>query len=190
MRVVGPSLVLVAALGLAVAGCTGESAPSTSSAHAAAAPRSPASTTAAPREPAAAQKIKPGAVHRRCTSVAGVLDTHLVELSSRLSIGLALDAYSTRVGAAQFSYDELFRRHAWARDEVTDRCRDEVVVPLEGALSAYLSAYSIWSECVKAPYCTFHKGAAPLQEAQVEWQHAAVLIEQAETTLASMQPGA
>jgi hypothetical protein len=143
-----------------------------------------------PRDPGETQKLEPPAVHRRCTSLVGVLDSNLVELSSRLSIGLARDAYSTRVGAAEFSYDEILRRHAWARDEVTARCRNEVVVPLEAALNAYLSAYSIWSGCVKAPHCTFHNGAAALEEAQARWVHAGVLIEQAEAALASMRHGA
>jgi hypothetical protein len=127
--------------------------------------------------------------HRRCTSVVGALDTNLDDLSSRLVIGLALDAYATRLGAARFSYDRLLR-DAWTRGGIDDRCSKKVVEPLASALNAYLSAYGTWVDCVEATHCRFDEGTAALKKAQAKWLRAAALTGQAETALRSTLPTA
>jgi hypothetical protein len=171
MKVIGRSVVLIGAT--AVVGWVGAPGLSAASKPSASAP---------------AKQAKVSGVHRDCTSVVDALDTNLDDLSSRLPIGLALDAYSTRVGAARFSYDKLLRS-AWAHGGIDDRCDKNVVAPLASALSAYISAYETWSACVGATRCTFEKGTPPLKRAQAEWLRADVLTGNAERALRSLEAG-
>jgi hypothetical protein len=185
MRVIGRSVALVAAL--ALGGCTGDAAPSASKAPTAASASSPAAERAAAQRTAAGKEARTSAVFQECTSVARPLQTSLDDLSSRLSIGLDFYAYWVRVGSARSSYDRLLR-DAKSRGGISQQCIEQVAVPLESALNAYITAYNTWNGCLQVASCTFEEGSAPEKKAHASWTEAHEIVTRAEVALAGLRP--
>jgi hypothetical protein len=77
-----------------------------------------------------------------CEEQLGPLLEALEDLDSRLGVGLVFQDYTNRVGDVSVEYDRV-RFGALPID-----CINEVGVPLENALNAYIRADNRWNECI------------------------------------------
>ena len=137
-----------------LASCGGGALVPTSAANSSA----PASTTARPTP-------IPEAVS--CPDPVVTFVEALEELDSRLTIGLNFTDYSERVGDARVAYDRIDVA------DLDEACLDQVAVPAEDALNAYVNAYTIWNDCISDADCD-NDSITP--ELQAKWAEATELI--------------
>lgn len=173
---------LVAAMMLS--GCGGAQGPTP--AEKAAASKSAAAEKAAKdrAEAAAKRKAHQTAVFKECQEYAGPLDTKLGDLNSRLGVGMPLNDYGNRVGAAQSAFDSLIKK-AKANGGISGQCINRVITPLSNAMLAYENAYQVWNNC-NYP-CSVSSGDAK-KKVQGAWLKASNAIDKADTALAKLQP--
>lgn len=104
-------------------------------------------------------------------AMADLIDA-LKELDSRLDVGLAFQEYGSEVGDIKVEYDDV------EFDELSEECIEEVGVPLEDALNAYIKAYNKWNDCIGDTYCDIDD-----VDLQTPWQKASESIDDAEEDL-------
>ena len=181
-----PFLAMLTVFAMLVGGC---GAGGQSEAQKVAAARAKAREKAAEQRQraAAAKREHQTAVFKECQRVVGPLDARLMDLNSRLSVGLAFAKYSNEVGSAKVAYDKVIR-DAKAQGGISDVCINKVGTPLQDGLNAYIAAYDTWSNCINDSYCSFDKGSAALTKTQKSWAKADRLVSRADTALSDLRP--
>jgi hypothetical protein len=125
--------------------------------------------------PSAAEKQAKAAAqqHAKCKADIGPFLTALKDLNSRLDVGLSFQAYSDQVGNVKVAYDRVPFK------QLSLPCL-KVGGPAEGALNAYISAYSVWNKCIGDTYCSTDSIDSELQG---HWETARLKIERAQAAL-------
>lgn len=95
-----------------------------------------------------------------CIDDLGPFTEALMELDSRLAIGMPFVTYSEYVADAQVVYDRI-DIPALVLDPA---CLTGVAVPAEAALTNYVYAYRIWNACMDKSSCTLDDVEPKLQD--------------------------
>jgi hypothetical protein len=122
---------------------------------------SPAATmrpTSAPLATMAPTLPPEAGISTACIAELGPLADALMELDSRLAIGMAFAVYSGYVADAQVVYDRI---NGAALDAT---CLTEVGVPAEAALTNYVYAYRVWNSCIDKLSCDLDSIEPKLQD--------------------------
>lgn len=96
------------------------------------------------------------------------------DLDSRLSVGLAYQDYSTRVGDVLSEYDRIEFKALGLE------CGTTVGIPAENAMRHYVNAHDTWGDCVADFDCDTDSIDPELQR---HWATAANLLERADSSL-------
>lgn len=120
-----------------------------------------------------------------CANLSKALDTKLNDVNSQLSVGMPFPEYSKAVGQTRVAYDRMFKTLG-TPTEGQRACLTRVLVPLEGAMNSYATAYNVWNDCINDDVCTMEGDT--LKKAQGSWTRATRQIDRADTALAAMNP--
>jgi hypothetical protein len=112
-------------------------------------------------------------VSEDCVEEAGDFFDALMDLDSRLDVGLNFADYSERVGDAKVAYDRI------DVDELDPRCI-VIAAKAEDAYNHYAEAYNTWNGCIGDADCDNDSIRPALQ---AEWADASDLLDEVEEAL-------
>lgn len=107
-------------------------------------------------------------VSSSCAAELGPLADALMELDSRLSVGMSFNDYSDKVAGARVAYDRI------RISSLDTACIEGVGASAEAAFNNYIYAYRIWNACVAKLECTMDSIEPKLQD---YWAKATVQID-------------
>lgn len=109
----------------------------------------------------------PDAVSSECAAALAGLTDALIEIDSRLNVGLTYANYSDRVATARVAYDKI------KPTTLEADCLTGVASPEEDILNEYIDAYNVWNECIAKTGCT---NDSIMTELQGHWTKATGLL--------------
>jgi hypothetical protein len=113
-------------------------------------------------------------------------ETKVVDLDSRLDVGVQFAAYTRYVGSARVAYTNLI--NTIKADGLSHACLRKVGEPLQYAMNDDVRALNVWNNCIQADYCTFDKGTPELRKAQSWWAKSATDVRKAQAGMEGLAP--